>query len=51
MTAYQVLLILLLVGSVVFSLVAAATRDLRWSSTGVALLALVFLCQNVHSLS
>lgn len=51
MSAYEVLLLLLLVAAVVFSLVGAATRDLRWSSTGVALLALVFLCQNVHSLS
>lgn len=50
MTPYGVLLILLLSASLILSLVAAATRDVRWLAWAAAALSTTALCIVVNSL-
>lgn len=50
MSGFQLLLLVLLIASVAFGIVATVTRDVRWLAAGFTALVLVFLCELVNSL-
>lgn len=49
MSAFELLLLVLLIAAVGLSIAAAATREVRWLSSALGTLALYLLCQFVNS--
>lgn len=49
MSAFELLLLVLLIASVGLSIAAAATRDVRWLSSAFGAFVLYLLCQFVNS--